>query len=91
MRQSKKELERAIVVVGNSLGIKEATEVLLINVGVYSTVKELVYKLFVENKQQYFETDDAVFESVSLIREYYQEMGKNGKVEFDVPYSYNPQ
>jgi hypothetical protein len=90
MRQSKKELERAIVVVGNSLGIKEATEVLLINVGVYSTVKELVYKLFVENRQQYFETDDDVFESITLIREYCQEMGKNGKVYFDVPYSYNP-
>jgi len=86
MRQSKKELERAIIIVGDSLGIKEATEFLLVSVGVYSTIKELVYKLFVEGRQQYFETDDDVFESISLIREYCQEMGKKGKVEFDVPY-----
>jgi len=86
MRQSKKELARAIIIVGDSLGIKEATEFLLVSVGVYSTIKELVYKLFVEGRQQYFETDDDVFESISLIREYCQEMGKRGKVEFDVPY-----
>jgi hypothetical protein len=88
MKESKKQLETAIVIVGESLKMKEATELLLINVGVYSTVKELTYKMFVENRQQYFEKDDNVFEAISLIRTYCQEMSKNGEVNFDVPYVY---
>lgn len=88
MKESKKQLEKAIVTVGESLNMKEATELLLVNVGVYSTVKELTYKMFVENRQQYFEKNDNVFEAISLIRTYCQEMSKNGEVNFDVPYVY---
>lgn len=83
MKESKKQLERAILIVGESLNMKETAELLLINVGVYSTIKELTYKMFVENRQQYFEKDDNVFESISLIRKYCREMSKNGEVNFD--------
>lgn len=86
MKESKQDLERAIITVGKSLGIERATELLLVNVGPHSTVKELTYKMFVENKQQYFETDDDVFDAISLIRKYCQEMSKNGEVNFDAPY-----
>ena len=88
MKESKKELEKSIVIVGESLNMKEATEILLINVGVHSTIRELTYKMFTINRQQYFEKDDDVFEAISLIREYCQEMSKNGEVNFDVPYVY---
>ena len=45
--------------------------------------------MFVEDKQQYFEKDDLVFSSITLIRDYCKEMLINGEVNFDVPYSYN--
>lgn len=88
MKQSKKELEKAIVAVGKSLDMETSTIILLNNIGVYSTIKELTYKMFTENKQQYFEKDEDIFEAISLIREYCQEMSKKGEVSFDVPYVY---
>jgi hypothetical protein len=88
MKESKKELEKAIVIVGESLNMKEATELLLINVGIHSTIRELTYKMFTLNRQQYFEKDDKVFYSISLIRKYCEEMSKNGEVNFDVPFVY---
>lgn len=88
MKESKKVLENAIITVGKSLEMERATELLLTNVGVDSTVKELTYKMFTENRQQYFEKDDDVFEAICLIRKYCQEMSKNGEVNFDVPYVY---
>lgn len=89
MKESKKELEKAIIILGESLNMKEATEILLINVGVHSTIKELTYKMFTLNRQQYFEKDDKVFDSISLIRKYCEEMSKNGEVNFDVPFVYD--
>jgi hypothetical protein len=88
MKESKKELEKAIIILGESLNMKEATEILLINVGVHSTIKKLIYKMFTLNRQQYFEKDDKVFDSISLIRKYCEEMSKNGEVNFDVPFVY---
>ena len=88
MKESKKELEKAIVIVGESLNMKEATELLLINVGVHSTIRELTYKMFTLNRQQYFEKDDNVFDAISLIRKYCEEMSENGEVYFDVPFVY---
>lgn len=88
MKESKKQLEKAIIIVGESLNMKEATEMLLINVGAHSTIRELTYKMFTLNRQQYFEKDDAVYEAISLIRKYCEEMSKNGEVDFDVPYVY---
>ena len=88
MKESKKELEKAIVIVGESLNMGKATELLLANVGVHSTIRELTFKMFTENKQQYFEKDDNVFNATTLIREYCKEMSINGEVNFDVPYKY---
>jgi hypothetical protein len=84
MKYSKKLLEDSILIVGGSLNMEYATSLLLENIGIYSTVKELTYKMFVEDKQQYFEKDDKVFKSISLIREYCKEMSLNGEVKFDV-------
>jgi len=83
MKESKKVFEKALVVIGESLGMGEATVLLLKNVGVHSTVRELTYKMFTENKQQYFEQDDAVFEAISLMRKYCVEMSLKGEVNFD--------
>lgn len=88
MRQSIKELENAIVVVGTSLNMGEATKLLLVKAGHYSTIRELLFKLFTENRQDYFEKDDNVYQAIQLIRTYCQEMSKNGEVKFDVPYVY---
>lgn len=88
MQESQNQLKAAIIIVGESLNMKEATELYLHNVGVYSTIRELTYKMFIEDKQQYFEADDRVFEAVSLIRKYCREMSKNGEVNFDAPYVY---
>lgn len=88
MRESQKELENAVIVVGKSLGLEQSTEALLKSAGMYSTVRELIYLMFVKNKQQYFEKDDAVFEAITLIRAYCIEMHTNGEVNFDVPYVY---
>jgi hypothetical protein len=62
--------------------MKTATELLLINVGMYSTIKELIYKMFVLDRQPYLEKDDRVFEAMTLIKKYCQEMGRNGEVIF---------
>ena len=88
MKESKKELEKAIVIVGESLNLKKATELLLDTVGIYSTVRQLIFIMFTQNKQQYFEKDDKVFDAISLIRKYCKEMEENGEVNFDVPYIY---
>lgn len=88
MNESKKQLEKAIITIAKSLGMETPTELLLVNVGLHSTIKELTYKMFVENHHQYFEKNNDVFEAISLIREYCQEMSKNGEVNFDVPYVY---
>ena len=55
MKESQKEFKEAIVVVGESLELKVATELLLSNIGINSTIKELIYKMFVDNKNDYFE------------------------------------
>lgn len=89
MKESKKQVEEALIIVGESLGIKKSVELLLINVGLHSTVREITYKIFTENKQDYFESDDKVFDSLQLIRTYCKEMSKNGEVNFEIPYSHN--
>lgn len=84
MKQSKQELEQAIIKVGESLNMKEATVLLLNNVGIHSTIRELTFKMFTLDKQPYFEQDDDIFNSITLIREYCIEMLKNGEVSFSV-------
>lgn len=82
MKESKKQVEQAIMVVAKSLDIEEVVDLLLVNVGIYSTIRELVLKLFTENRQDYFERDDVVYEAIQLIRKYCQEASKNGEIVF---------
>jgi hypothetical protein len=86
MKESKYELKQAILIVGESLDILEATESLLKSAGIYTTVRELIYIMFVKDRQQYFETDDKVFAAIGLIRAYCKEMVATGEVNFEVPY-----
>jgi hypothetical protein len=86
MKESKKQVEKATVTVGESLNMKEATELLLINIGINSTIRELAYKMFVENKNNYFEKNDDVYQAVELIRKYAKEMSLNGEVKFEQPF-----
>jgi hypothetical protein len=82
MKESREQVEAAIILLGESLDIKTSAELLLINVGIHSTIKELIYKMFVLDRQPYFEKDDRVFEAMTLIKKYCQEMGRNGEVIF---------
>jgi hypothetical protein len=82
MKESREQVEAAIILVGESLNMKTATELLLINVGIHSTIKELIYKMFVLDRQPYFEKDNRVFDAMTLIKKYCQEMGENGEVIF---------
>lgn len=86
MKESKKEVEKAVIMIAESLNMKQAVELLLINVGLLSTIKEIIYKSFVDNKQDYFEKDDKVFASYQLVRKYCNEMSDEGEVNFDVPF-----
>jgi hypothetical protein len=88
MKESKKEVENAVLKVGDSLGIGDSVKILLTNIGIYSTIKEVVYKAFVDNKTDYFEKDDLTFESYQIVRTYCKEMSLNGEVNFNVPYQY---
>lgn len=80
MKETKKEIENAIIVVGELLGIEEETKLLLTNIGVHSTIKELTYQMFLQNKQRF--EDANFFEAISLIKEYCEEMSENGEVKF---------
>lgn len=84
MKESKKDIENAIVTVAKSLEIDvEIINALLTNVGIVSTIKELVYSAFVRNKQEYFLKDDETFEAYQLIRAFCNELSENGEVKFE--------
>ena len=83
MKESSEELKQAIIIVSEAVGIKDSIDALLSAQGIYSTIKMLTYYLFVENYNQYFEKNENIFESVSLIRTYCKEMQLNGEVNFD--------
>ena len=73
--------------VGNFLNIGDTTiTILLRDMGMYTTVRELIFKMFVGDKQQYFIENNEVFKCVSILREYCKEMSNNGEVNFDVPF-----
>jgi hypothetical protein len=82
MKESREQVEAAIILVGESLNMKIATELLLINSGIHSTIKQLIYIMFVLDRQPYLEKDDRVFDAMTLIKKYCQEMGRNGEVIF---------
>lgn len=83
MKESSKDVENAVILVGKSLKIDEmVVKLLLHNVGIYSTVKEIIYKAFVQNKMDYFEKDDNVYKSYQIIRRYCNEIDENGEIKF---------
>ena len=89
MKQSKQEVESAVIRVGDSLDIGSSVRELLKNTGIHQTIKEVVYKAFVVNKMEYFETNEDTFEAYQIIRAFCKETAKNGEVVFNVPYKYN--
>lgn len=89
MKQSKEQLKKALVTIGTSLDMKKATEYMIDDLGIHSVARELVIKMFVESKYEYFEKDDNVFEAIQILRKYLQELTKNGEVIFNEPYPYS--
>lgn len=83
MKCTQKEIENAIIIIAESLGLKENINYLLKNEGIHTTIRELIYIMFVQHKEQYFEKDDDVFNSITLIREYCKELKENGFVSFE--------
>jgi hypothetical protein len=86
MKESQEEVRKAVLDMGNALGMSMETPILLTNIGIYSTIKELVYKAFVVYYDDYFEENDKVFQSVQIVKRYCKEMAENGEVEFDVKF-----
>lgn len=83
MKETKQEVENAIIKVGESLNIGDQVRILLKNVGIHSTIKEVVYKAFVDNVTDYFEKDYDTFMGYQIIRRYCKEMATNGEVVFN--------
>ena len=76
MRVTKEEFSDVIITVGMMYGIC-AIGMIMKNEGIYSTIKILVYRMFIVGK------DNEVDDCISLIREYCIELEKNGDVVFD--------
>ena len=86
MKESKRELEKAIIKLGEAINIKEnTTRIMLRDLGIYTTIREFTFLVFTNNYNDYFEKDNETFESVQLIRKYCKEMNENGEVNFDMP------
>lgn len=88
MKQSKQEVEIAVIRIGDLLNIGGSVRELLISTGIHQTIKEVVYKAFVDNEIEYFEKDNDTFEAYQLIRTFCKETAEYGKVVFNVPYKY---
>jgi hypothetical protein len=86
MKESQKQVRDAVLIMGKALDIEKITELLLSNVGMQTTIKELMYKAFLKNWHDYFEKDDKVFYATQLVREYCNEYEREGEVKFDVPF-----
>lgn len=83
MKISKKELENAILIIAKNLGNEPSVSYLLSSQGIYQTSKEIIFELFIQNKQDYFQTDDEFYNSIQLIRKYHNEIKHNGSVTFN--------
>lgn len=82
MKESKAQVEKAVLTLGESLDMGRSVELLLKNIGLHSTIKEVVYKSFIDNRTDYFEENDDVYEAYQLIRRYSKEMCDKGEVIF---------
>ena len=83
MKNSQDQVIKAIMLIGKMLDIEKEVKLLLINIGLHSTMKEVIYRLFINDYNNYFEQNDAVFEAYELIRRYCKEITENGEVKFN--------
>jgi hypothetical protein len=58
------------LIIGEAYNMLEPTKLLLHNMGISSTIKELTYLAFINNYQDYFGKYDKVYEAVQIVREY---------------------
>lgn len=83
MQESKEQVEGAVIAVGRDLGMEDAAvRVLLQNVGLHSTIKEVVYRAFVNDRINDYENRHFVYECYDLIKKYCKEMEEKGEVGF---------
>lgn len=83
MKVSKFELENAILTIAKNLKCEASMNYLLSSQGLYQTSKEVIFELFVQNKQDYFQSDDEFYNAIQMLREYHKEMKQNGSVTFN--------
>lgn len=83
MKESKEKVEKAVIKIAENFNMEDAVTLLLLNIGLYSTIKEIVFRIFVENYNDYFEKDNDTFDAIQLVRKYCIEMSLYGEVNFD--------
>jgi len=86
MKESKEEVEKSILILAESLDIKDSISETIKLDGLHTTAKNVIFRAFTLGKNDYFETDDKVFEAYQIIRTYCSEMLKNGHVVFNKKY-----
>ena len=83
MKNSQDHIIKAVMLIGEKLDIEKEVKLLLINTGLHSTIKEVIYRLFINNYNSYFEQNDAMYDAYELIRRYCKEITENGEVKFN--------
>jgi hypothetical protein len=83
MKESQEEVRRAVLTFAKRLNMRDSAELLLKNIGVHSTIKELVFKAFLDNYDEYFEDNDNINDSIQIIRKYCREIVDRGFTVFD--------
>jgi hypothetical protein len=85
MKESQEDVRKAVLDFGNALGMSKETPLLLTDIGLHSTIKELAFKAFVINYYEYYEDSDGkILRAIDTIVRYCQEMAEKGCVTFDV-------
>lgn len=81
MNISADELKNAIHIYADTIGLSETVDLLIVNVGIASTIKELIYYAFVKGYDVTTINGDALT-ALGIIGNYCSELMKNGFVEF---------
>jgi len=82
MKESLDKVKESALIFGKHLQLEEETLILIKNIGLHSTVKELVFRSFIKNIHDYFIEDNTVYQAVQILRKYCDEMSSNGEVKF---------
>lgn len=86
MNITKEELVKSIIVVSEYLNIRDNVKLMLHHQGIDTTIKELIYYVFINDLVDKFE-DCADFEiSLQIIKQYCLELKANGEVVFTEPF-----